>query len=57
MIIFCEIHAQRRSYVAAEMAIGSDSDEAAYRAALDAGDHAKITQLQEEGEARWKLAL
>ncbi|WKV16974.1 hypothetical protein [Microcystis phage MJing1] len=52
-----EIRAQRRSYVAGEMAMGSDADEAAYRAALAAGDAAEVARLNAEAEARRRAAL
>ena len=48
---------QRRSYVAAEMAIGDDADEAAYRAAHAAGDEAKMAELRAEGQARSEQAM
>ena len=52
-----EIAAQRRSYVAAQMAIGSDADEAEYRTALAAGDEATLARLNAEAEARQQRAL
>lgn len=44
--------AQRRSYVLGEIGMGSDKDEAAYRTALEAGDHATLVRLTAEAEAR-----
>lgn len=52
-----ELRQQRRSYVASEMAWGSDADEAAYRAALERGDKEKIAQLEAEAEERKQRAL
>ncbi len=43
---------QRRSWARAEAGFGSDADEAAYRAALEAGDAATISRLNAEAEAR-----
>ena len=37
-----ELRVQRDSFVRAQMGFGSDADEAAYRAALDAGDPREI---------------
>jgi hypothetical protein len=48
---------QRRSWIAAEMAIGDDIDEAAYRAAHEAGDAAELARLQAEGEVRRQAAF
>lgn len=44
--------AQRRSYVVAEMGMGTDEDEAAYRTALAADDTATIVRLDAEAHAR-----
>ena len=52
-----EMRAQRRSVVAAEMAMGSDADEAAYHLAWERGDEAEMARLQAEGEARRQRAL
>lgn len=48
---------QRRSYVASEMAMGSDADESAYRVALENDDKAEIARLHAEGELRREAAL
>lgn len=50
------IRLQRRSYVLGEIGMGSDKDEAAYRAALDAGDHPTLARLKAEAEARMEQA-
>lgn len=47
-----EIDAQRRSWVRAEAGFGSDADEAAYHAAVAAGDKKEITWLDAEAEER-----
>ena len=47
-----EIEAQRRSYVIAEIGMGSDSDEAAYRAAHARGDAAEMARLDDEAAKR-----
>lgn len=47
-----ELRAQRDSYVRAEMGFGSDADEAAYRAALFAGDKAELDRLEAASQAR-----
>jgi hypothetical protein len=52
-----ELCAQRRSYVASEAALGSDADEAAYRAALERGDKDEIIRLDAEAEERCTRAL
>lgn len=39
---------QRRNYVLAEMEIGSDADEAEYRAALERGDTVRMAELAAE---------
>jgi hypothetical protein len=52
-----EIAAQRRSYVAAEAAMGTDADEAAYSVALDTGDTATLARLDAEADARHARAL
>lgn len=52
-----ELRAQRRSWVAAEAAFGSDTDEAAYRAAVEHEDKAEIARLDAEAEARRQQAL
>jgi hypothetical protein len=44
--------AQRRSYVIAEMGLGSDADQAAYAAAHHAGDWDTVARLQREAESR-----
>lgn len=51
-----EYAAQRRSYVLGEMAIGSDADEAEYRAAHDRRDMKRCLELIVEGEERMKRA-
>lgn len=48
--------AQRRSYVIGEMGMGSDEDEAAFRAALEANDHPALARLSAEAEARMEQA-
>lgn len=47
-----EIEAQKRSFVRAEAGFGSDSDEAAYAAAVARGDKVEIERLDKEAEAR-----
>lgn len=47
-----ELRAQRRSYVVGEAAMGSDADEAAYRAAVERGDQTAIANLDAEAEQR-----
>lgn len=47
-----EIAAQRTSFVRAEVGFGSDSDEAAYRAAVASGDRATVERLDREAELR-----
>ena len=51
-----EIHAQRRAWVLAEAAFGSDADEAAYDAALVSGDQATLARLNAEAAARVRQA-
>lgn len=51
-----EIRAQRRSFVVAEAGFGSDADEAAYRAAYDAGDKTEIERLDFESGLRMTMA-
>lgn len=51
-----EIRRQRRSYVIAEMGMGSDQDEFDYRAALASEDHDTIKRLDAEGVARMERA-
>lgn len=51
-----ELEAQRRSWVRGEAGLGSDADEAAHRAAYEAGDKKALQRLQIEAEARMKLA-
>jgi hypothetical protein len=52
-----ERRAQRRDWIAAEMATGSDADEAEYREALAAGDRVKLARLDAEADARRAQAL
>jgi hypothetical protein len=52
-----ERRAQRRDWIAAEMAAGSDTDEAGYCAALAAGDRVKLARLDAEADARRAQAL
>lgn len=40
-----ETQAQRKSFVVAEMAFGTDADELAYRRAVENGDGAEIARL------------
>lgn len=47
---------QRISYVIAEMGMGNDADEAAYRAALEAGDTKEIQRLEEASKGRMAAA-
>lgn len=47
-----EIAAQRDSFVRAEMGFGSDADEAAFRAALEAGDTEALSRLEAASQAR-----
>ncbi len=47
-----ELKAQRESFVRAEVGMGSDRDEAAFRAAMDRGDKAEMARLEAEGLAR-----
>lgn len=47
-----EIDIQRRSYGRAEAEIGSDADEAAYRAAVSRGDAHEIERLDRAAAAR-----
>ena len=49
-----EIEAQRKSFARAEMGFGSDADEAAYRAALDANGTEELARLDAEAEERMK---
>lgn len=51
-----QARAARRGYVLAEAAMGSDADEAAWRAASNADDQATIDRLNAEGEARRQRA-
>lgn len=44
--------AQRRSWVASEIAMGSDSDEAAYREAFRRGDAHTMARLEREADCR-----
>lgn len=44
--------AQRRSFIIAEARLGSDADEAAWRAALAAGDDETLARLHREAEER-----
>lgn len=47
-----ELRAQRDSFVRAQMGFGSDADEAAYRAALAAGDPQGIAQHEAASQDR-----
>lgn len=47
-----ELRAQRDSFVRAQMGFGSDADEAAYRAALDASDPREIARHEAASQAR-----
>lgn len=47
---------QRESYVVAEMGMGSDADEQAYRAALANGDTSEIERLDAAAAERMRLA-
>ena len=47
-----EVEAQRRSFVRAEIGLGSDADEIAYRSALASGDQEALAKLNKEAEAR-----
>ncbi len=47
---------QRRSWVLAEAAFGSDADEAAYRRALDSGDRIELERLDREADQRRERA-
>lgn len=47
-----ELRAQSDSFVRAEMAWGSDADEAAYRAAWEAADWPEMDRLAAEAQAR-----
>ena len=49
--------AQKASFVRGEVGMGSDRDEAAYRAALASGDRATISRLNQEAEDRVKRAF
>lgn len=51
-----QIKAQQRSWVIAEMGMGSDTDELAYRVALALGDAAKLNRLNAEGAYRMSRA-
>ncbi|MCU0909768.1 MAG: hypothetical protein MUE98_00040 [Rhodobacteraceae bacterium] len=46
------IAAQKVNYAVSEAAWGSDADEAAYRAAYEAGDEAEMARLEAESQAR-----
>ena len=50
------IEAQKRSYVIAEAGFGSDADEAAYRAARESGDPARIAEEEAKSAARMEAA-
>lgn len=52
-----ELRAQRRSYVAGEMALGNDKDEAEYRAALEQDKKEEIARLEALAETRRQRAL
>lgn len=52
-----EIEAQCQSWIAGEIGMGSDADEAAYAVALVRGDTAEIARLDAEAEARVKRIL
>ena len=52
-----EIARQRASWVRGEMGMGDDADEAAYRAALVAGDTETLARLEREAEARVRRLL
>lgn len=47
-----EVEAQRQSWVRGEMGLGSDADEAAYRAALESGDTETLKRLDLESMQR-----
>lgn len=47
-----EIAAQRRDWALAEMAFGSDQDEAAYADAVQRNDVAEVLRLERESDAR-----
>lgn len=51
-----EMREQRRNYVRAEMGFGSDADEAAYAAALAAGDEEALARLKREADERMAAA-
>lgn len=51
-----QAQAARRAYVLAEMAIGDDAEELAWRAAFRSDDQATIDLLNAEGEARRQRA-
>lgn len=48
---------QRESWVVGEAGFGSDADEAAYRAAVQAGHAGAIAKLNEEAEERTREIL
>lgn len=52
-----ELAAQRASFVRGEVGMGSDRDEAAYRAAVRSGDRAEMRRLDQEAEERVKRAF
>lgn len=52
-----ELAAQQESYVLSEMAMGSDRDEANYRAALFSGDKVQLRKLDQDSENRVKEAF
>ena len=55
-VVLPDSKAQRRSWLLAEAAFGSDADEAAYRRALEAGDTAEIERLDAEAQERVERA-
>lgn len=52
-----ELAAQRASFARGEIGMGSDRDEAAYRAAVRSGDEAEQQRLDREAEDRVKRAF
>ena len=52
-----ELAAQKASYARGEVGMGSDRDEAAYRAAAARGDRSTMARMDQEAEDRVKRAF
>jgi len=51
-----ELNRQKRSWVIAEMGMGSDADEAAYSSAVTRNDKAELERLDHEAQKRMDFA-